>query len=53
MLAEVVSRLARQNTWYLESMQSLGVGSAGRLGRAAGWSDDLAAMRARIPEAES
>ena len=51
MLAEVVSRLARQNTWYLESMQSLGVGSAGRLGVAAGWSDDLAAMRARLPEA--
>ncbi len=51
MLAEVVSRLARQNTWYLESMQSLGVGAAGRLGAAAGWSDDLAAMRARLPEA--
>ena len=52
MLAEVVARLARQNTWYTESMQSLGVGAAGRLGRAAGWSDDLAALRARLPEAE-
>jgi len=52
MLAEVVARLARQNTWYLESMQSLGVGSAGRLGRAAGWSDDLAALRARLPDAD-
>jgi adenosine deaminase len=52
MLAEQVARLARQNTWYLESMQSLGVGSAGRLGRAAGWSDDLTALRARLPEAD-
>lgn len=52
MLAEAVTRLADQNTWYLESMQSLGVGGARRLGRAAGWSDDLTALRARLPEAE-
>jgi adenosine deaminase len=52
MLAEAVTRLADQNTWYLESMQSLGVGGARRLGHTAGWSDDLAALRARLPEAE-
>ena len=50
MLAEVVSRLARQNTRYVEVMQSLGVGGANRVGHAAGWTDDLAAMSARVPE---
>lgn len=49
MLAEVVSRLARQNTWYIEVMQSLGTASAARLGREAGWTEDLAAMDARVP----
>ena len=49
MLAEVVSRLARQNTWYVEVMQSLGTGSAARIGHDAGWTDDLAAMDARVP----
>ncbi len=52
MLAEAVARLARENTWYLETMQSLGVAAAGRLGREAGWSDDLGALRARLPERE-
>lgn len=51
MLAEVVARLARQNTFYIELMQSPGMGAARRLGHAAGWSDDLAAMRARLPDA--
>jgi len=50
MLAEVVSRLARQNTRYVEVMQSLGVGGANRVGRDAGWSDDLAVMSTRVPE---
>ena len=50
MLAEVVSRLARQNTRYVEVMQSLGVGGANRVGHAAGWTDDLAVMSARVPE---
>ncbi len=49
MLAEVVSRLARQNTWYIEVMQSLGTSSAMALGRAAGWTSDLTVMDARIP----
>jgi len=52
MLAEAVTRLADQNTWYLESMQSFGIGGARRLGQAAGWSDDLAALRTRLPEAD-
>ncbi len=51
-LAEVVSRLARQNTWYVEVMQSLGTGSASRLLRGVAWDGDLAAMAARVPEAE-
>jgi hypothetical protein len=50
MAAEVVARLARQNTWYVELMGSLGVGGAGNLGDEAGWIDDLTAMRARLPQ---
>lgn len=48
MLAEVVSRLARQNTRYVEVMQSLGVGGANRLGREAGWTPDLGVMSTRV-----
>ncbi len=50
MLAEVVSRLARQNTRYVEVMQSLGLGAANRVGHEAGWTDDLAVMSSRVPE---
>ncbi len=48
MLAEVVARLARQNTWYVEVMQSLGMSAARRLGQKAGWSDDLQKLRERL-----
>jgi hypothetical protein len=48
-LAEVVSRLGHQRTFYVEVMQSLGVGAARPIGRAAGYTPDLAAMDARLP----
>lgn len=51
MLAEVTARLAAQNTRYVEVMQSLGVGGANPIGRAAGWTPDLAAMSARVTPA--
>lgn len=52
MLAEVVRRLARQNTWYVEVMQSLGIGAAKRLGHDAGWSDDLGQLQERLAAAD-
>lgn len=49
MLAEVVSRLARQHTYYVEVMQSLGTAAAMRTGHDAGWTPDLAEMERRLP----
>lgn len=43
MLAEVLDRLARQNTFYLEVMITPQSAASRDLGRNAGWTDDLAA----------
>jgi adenosine deaminase len=48
MLAEVANRAGDQNISYLELMASPGMSEARAIGKAAGWSDDLAAMRARM-----
>ena len=50
-LAEVLSRLARQNTWYVEVMQSFGVGSVASLGANAPWGADLGPAVAAIDAA--
>ncbi|MEZ4405708.1 MAG: hypothetical protein R3A52_04310 [Polyangiales bacterium] len=42
-LAEVLSRLARQNTWYVEVMQSFGVGNVAPLGARVAWGGDVGA----------
>lgn len=41
-LAEVRSRLARQNTWYAEVMQSFGVASVARAAASVPWNANLA-----------
>ena len=48
MLAEVTDRAAGQSVSYLELMESSGMGPARAIGKAAGWTDDLAALHARL-----
>jgi hypothetical protein len=48
MLAEVVHRAGAQHEIYLETMLTPDQGEATKLGRALGWSDDFATMRARL-----
>lgn len=52
MLAEYASRLAAENTFYVEAMTSPGMGDARALGIAAGWSDDWNGLRARLSSPE-
>ena len=52
MIAEYVSRLAAENTFYLEAMASPGMDEARALGAQAGWSDDWNALRARLSTPE-
>ena len=47
MLAEVMDRLARENTLYLEVMATPQGDQARALGAQVGWKDDPAAMRRR------
>src|SRR5260221_129223 len=47
MLAEVADRAGAQSVSYLELMASPGMGDARTIGKAAGWSADLAALRSR------
>jgi hypothetical protein len=51
MLAEVVHRAAIQHEIYLETMLTPDQGEADALGRSVPWTDDLAAMRARLDAA--
>ncbi|MBI3453636.1 MAG: adenosine deaminase [Rhodospirillales bacterium] len=51
MLAEAISRLAAQNTHYIELMQSPGMSSARRLGAAAGWDTEFARLRRKLLDA--
>src|SRR5476651_1239621 len=48
MLAEVADRAGTQSVSYLELMASPGMGMARDIGKAAGWNDDLAALRGRV-----
>jgi len=48
MLAEVANRAGAQNVAYLELMASLGMSAARNVGKAAGWNDDLATLRAKL-----
>ena len=48
MLAEVVNRAGAQNEIYLETMLTPDQGDAIKLGRTLEWSDDFAAMRAKL-----
>ncbi len=48
MLAEVADRAGTQSVSYLELMASPGMGMARDIGKAAGWDDDLAALRGRV-----
>jgi adenosine deaminase len=48
MLAEIADRAGAQNVSYLELMASLGMGAARNIGKTAGWSDDLAALRTKV-----
>ncbi len=48
MLAEAANRAGEQSISYLELMASPSMGTARGIGKAAGWSDDMAAMRARM-----
>jgi adenosine deaminase len=48
MLAEVADRAAGQSVSYLELMASPGMGAARAIGKAVGWNDDLASLRARV-----
>ena len=48
MLAEVADRAGAQSVSYLELMASPGMGDARTIGKAVGWSDDLAALRSRV-----
>lgn len=47
-LAEVAARLARQNTWYVEVMQSLGVSAVSHVGHELGWDADLPRFASRV-----
>jgi hypothetical protein len=51
MLAEVTARAARQNVSYLELMINADSGALPRLGLRVGWTDDFAAMKARLDSA--
>lgn len=48
MLAEVADRAGGQNISYLELMASPGMSEARAIGKAAGWSDDWAALRGKM-----
>lgn len=48
MLAEVSARAASQQVSYLELMHTADGGASAALGRSLGWTDDRAAMRARL-----
>jgi adenosine deaminase len=50
-IAEVASRLARENTFYVELMHSPGMAEARQLGHKIGWSGDFAQMRSRLDQA--
>lgn len=51
MLAEVMTRAADQNIAYLELMMSPGMSAARKLADGLAWSDDLAALRGKLPDA--
>ncbi len=46
----MAARLARENTFYVELMLSPGMTDARALGKKAGWSDDLAALHAKLDQ---
>lgn len=51
MLADVTARAAKQNVSYLELMINADDGALPRLGLRVGWTEDFAAMRARLDSA--
>ena len=50
MLAEAMRRAGAQNVLYLELMASPGMGAAAGLAADLAWDDDLARLRARLPD---
>lgn len=50
MLAEVMHRAAQQNITYLELMMSPGMSAARGLAAGTAWNDDLAVLRAALPD---